>query len=122
MIYTSNFSKAMLMLKASRLNKFKIKQLVGIVRITPKLSTDKIIFETLIAPDKKLLKGYKAREITEEQYTEAYIKKLESIGADTISSLYNNKVLLCYCKSNGFCHRHILRDWLASKGIESIEI
>jgi len=118
MIYTSNFYK----LNSKNSNKFTGKELVGIVRIPPKNIHPRVVFDTLIAPNRKLLRQLQNKEITEEQYRQAYIKQLDRVGLDTILQVYDNKVLLCYCGEHSFCHRHILREWLALHKIKSIEI
>ena len=121
MIYTSNFSKLNHSLDSGA-SIFQGREWVGIVRIPPKDVHPDITFNTVIAPSRKLLKQIKAKEITEEQYHQAYIRQLNQIGVNNIIKLYDNKVLLCYCGEHSFCHRHILREWLANQGIQSLEI
>lgn len=117
MIYTTNFNKV---IKNPTI--YKGKELIGIVRIVPQQVIPRVTYDTALAPPRKLLKAFKSKEITEEQYTEAYVKILDSIGVHNIKNEYNNKVLLCYCRENDFCHRHLLRGWLANHNILAKEI
>ena len=119
MIYTSNFSK---ITSFPYPEKARGRELIGIVRIPPQKSLPRVQYETVIAPRMKILKQIKSKLITEEQYRDEYIKQLEVIGVENILKLYDEKVLLCYCGSKDFCHRHILREWLATKKIKSKEI
>ena len=70
---------------------------------------------TLLGPGDKLLKDYKYKGISEEEYTERYLIKLNN-NKEAIINLFKSLneedvVLLCYEKPPKFCHRHILRKW-----------
>lgn len=94
----------------------KLKNPVSICAIPPKWS-DCPNFK-LLAPSKDILLGAKSGEITQDQYTKrfnAYLKTLdqeevlqqlkELVGSKTIT-------LVCFEKTNDFCHRHLVADWL----------
>jgi len=71
-------------------------------------------------PTVNLLNKYKMGKVTEEEYKEIYLKDVEKNLIDTNiiellsrdEKVYSSVVLLCYEKSENFCHRHILRDYL----------
>ena len=77
------------------------------------------------APSEKLLKQWKNKQITEEQFAEIYLRELQIDKEKTRQQLwqleeqYNNVVLCCYEKKGDFCHRHILAEWL-DMGIEEL--
>ena len=75
-----------------------------------------------LAPSKELLFGYKKGDISKDEYTRIYWTQLEKLNADDIAKKYDNQILYCYEKSTDFCHRHIIRKWLKSKGHESMEL
>jgi hypothetical protein len=58
----------------------------------------------------------------EEQYREAFLKHLEKFGELGLSKLQDGDVLLCFEKSDKFCHRHIVAEWLQKKGFEVTEL
>ena len=72
-----------------------------------------------VAPKPSTLWKYKKGEIDEFQFTEDYKEWLneldkEQIRKDLQEALreHSDIVLLCYEKTGGFCHRHILADWI----------
>jgi len=67
-----------------------------------------------LCPSWKLVMNYKSGQITKEQYTQYYHEEiLDSLDpARTYQELGENAVLLCWEKSNQFCHRHIVAKWL----------
>ena len=84
---------------------------------------------TFISP-KNILPRYKNGEISWEQYTIEYIELLNRL--EEIQSVYEfyskieteeekEVVLLCYEKSDAFCHRHILRNFLNNRHHLNIE-
>ena len=60
----------------------------------------------------------------EERYTQRYFDEILSklTQKDLLDKLnqYDNPILLCYEKS-GFCHRHLIAEWLKFVGIECKE-
>lgn len=82
--------------------------------------------DPVFAPDRKLVMAYKAKEITEAEYTMAYTGAMRE-------SFRNNRerwlevcnmpevAIACYCGADKFCHRHILVNFLI-KVCESLGI
>lgn len=72
-----------------------------------------------LVPDWGIVDGYKKGSITEEKYTERYLKDLErsrekiDVFVEKLKKqiTVKNVVLLCYEK-DGFCHRNIAKDYL----------
>jgi uncharacterized protein YeaO (DUF488 family) len=96
------------------------KNLPDALNITVK-SGDKVF-----APSWDLVRAYKDKEISEEEYTEHYLNMMRlSWRRDharwiEVANL-DSVTLLCYCKSGDFCHRTILADMLI-KVAESLDI
>ena len=73
----------------------------------------------LFSPESSVLWGYKAGKVSDAQYTEKYVGKLEQNRPSIERSLkaleakYPGRdiALLCWCGPGQFCHRHILADW-----------
>jgi uncharacterized protein YeaO (DUF488 family) len=78
--------------------------------------------EPRLAPHKFELLELKSDVITEEQFTKSYLEHLNKYNPQKVYNLLNGKIVLCYCKSGSFCHRHILRKWLVDNGFEAEEI
>jgi len=111
MIYTSYFSKIK--------NLPNYLEPISISRFSPKWYNGKNDLD--LAPSEELLLGYKKGEINKEKYKEIYLKQLNELPKEKITQIkkdYKNKVLCCYEKSEDFCHRHILSEWLKEKEIE----
>lgn len=120
MIYTSYFNKV------KKLdNSYEV---VGITRIPPK-NIKNCYF---VAPSKELLILYKQGFVSQESYTEEYLKQL-SLETENINRLveylkkYNDNkdkhiVMCCYEKSSDFCHRHILSKVLNEHGLNVSEL
>lgn len=85
---------------------------------------------SLLAPSESLLSWWKdlpehARQLEEckKQYTEAYYKEtLSQLNPHWVAQALEEKVLLCYEKSEDFCHRHLVTEWLRSYGYEVKEL
>ena len=73
-------------------------------------------------PGWKLVKGHKSKQISDSQYVTEYVKQLNCIDVHAIAKELDGKILLCWCKSDTFCHRHIVRKWLQHHGYECEEI
>ena len=90
-------------------------KLFSIAQYTPKTKTP---IEPLIelAPSKQLLHAMKDGLISEEQFTQEYVKQLNKLcklpNLLSYCSQYDIVVFLCYEKPSDFCHRHILADYL----------
>lgn len=70
----------------------------------------------ILAPTITLVRAYRNGQIGEEEYTEQYLKLLDSrnlIPEKVVDMLDDGSVLLCYeDPSEGFCHRFILAHWI----------
>lgn len=67
------------------------------------------------APSWDIYSAYKYGNLNEFGYVERYIKeRLNILDKQEVKQQllsYENPILLCYEK-DGFCHRHILADWI----------
>lgn len=73
------------------------------------------------APTREMYNAWKYGSISDEEYAIRYInERLEPLDLSFMKGL-DEVVLLCYEKE-GFCHRHILREWLNTKGFEVNEV
>ena len=87
--------------------------------MTPKFFKG-VTFEDL-APSNILLARYKKGQLSNEEFDYAYINQIKYLPFDSIfnklfelakSEKSKGIVLLCYEKSDSFCHRHVLADYL----------
>ena len=102
---------------------------VSIAYLTPQWYDGEVCFE--LAPSRTLLKRWKQGEITEEEYKEQYTQFLDNDvqwskvwkKLKQISTKYKNSdlVLCCFEKSEDFCHRHVLAEYLTDTGIDVVE-
>jgi len=82
-----------------------------------------------LVPPPKLVRAYKAGEITEVEYVTRYdMERLSLLDpgrvVDDLLELAAPyaPVLLCWCGRREFCHRHVVRAWLRAAGIECEEV
>lgn len=74
-------------------------------------------FKEDLAPTWDMLKAYKETG-DEEKYTEEYMKRLRNMSEECKRALkrmlYDGRdiVLACYCGTESFCHRHLLKNFL----------
>jgi len=76
------------------------------------------------APSKELLMKYKREDIYEKEFKKRFLQELNNIPEGLID-LYrevfirdnSDQFFLCYEEPNDFCHRHIVAEFLRSKGI-----
>lgn len=69
----------------------------------------------LLAPTWKIVHEKQQGIINDEQYTELYFKILEMRKLNVVEVLEDigeNAILLCYEKSDDFCHRRLVADWI----------
>lgn len=69
----------------------------------------------LLAPSWDLINGVKSGSMSEDEYTERYLKLLKKRGASpyrTLSDLGDQAILLCFETPDKFCHRRIVADWI----------
>ena len=74
-----------------------------------------------LAPSADLLKRYKTGEVDDVQYTAEYREQLAKLDAKKVAADLAGKILLCYEK-NGFCHRHLVAEWLKANGVVCEEL
>ena len=78
---------------------------------------------SVLAPSKQLLADYKQNK-DERAYTERFHKQLQSLSVENIvhrlEQLSTGKdcVLLCYEKTENFCHRHLVAQWQRDAGYD----
>lgn len=102
MIHTSNFSKA-----------GKYPNTVSIARGTPhwfKRETYPDLFPTWT-----MINLHKKRLMFDKEYTDLYYNILNNLDAEKVYKELDNKVLLCWCAKDKFCHRRIVAEWLEEK-------
>lgn len=96
----------------------------------------------ILAPPPELLFSYKGKEVSDEEYTTVYTKKIVDMlefGSLNLDKIINNTVpitrdglpvkesntnhiaLCCFEKSTDFCHRHILASILNDYQILNIQ-
>jgi uncharacterized protein YeaO (DUF488 family) len=79
-----------------------------------------------LAPEGWLLKKFK-EDGDKEFYETEFMKQLDSLDFDGVYAKLlafgggYDVVLLCYERPENFCHRHLVRKWLAKHGIKSEE-
>lgn len=75
-----------------------------------------------LAPTWDLISGYKGGNVSEVDYTNIYLKTLQTRGLTPQSILEfvpNDAILLCYESPSDFCHRRVLAEWIRlNTGIE----
>ena len=109
-IYTSYFAK------------YKGSQGISIARSTPNWFIGRELKE--LAPPYDLVQRFKNGNIDERTFQEEYINRvLANVNPFKLArSLKDGDVLLCYEKTESFCHRHILSEWLRQYGVEVEEL
>jgi len=114
MIYTSYFGA---MRKMSPEQK---ERCVSIARFTPK--GIKIKAYPQLAPRKEFLQEYKEYG-DKSHFADQYLEQLEdTVDAYAVEKELDGKILCCFEKPGDFCHRHVLKYWLACYEIESEEL
>lgn len=113
MIYTSYFAAMRKMTPEQQA------KCMSIARFTPKGVN--IPINTMLVPHWDILKKYKEDKDT-DSFTTAYSKQLEALNPHTIADTMNGRILLCYEKSEDFCHRHILVKWFRKNGYKCEEL
>lgn len=84
----------------------------------------------LLYPSASLLawwKGIPKKAAKEDWFTEQYERgyyqeTLNKLNPHIVAAELEGKVLLCYEKSEDFCHRHLVAEWLRSYGYEVKEL
>lgn len=67
-----------------------------------------------LAPSRTLLKAWKAKELSEDEYTERFRQEtLSALDPDQVfQDLGQDAILLCFEPPGEFCHRRIVAQWL----------
>lgn len=82
---------------------------------------EKYAWWKFLAPSWDIFSKWKSGEIDNDGYVERYIpERLERLNKEELKQKLleiENPILLCYEKE-GFCHRHVLADWLRDIGLE----
>lgn len=77
-------------------------------------------------PPQKLLEWWKnvgEKVGNVDAYKNCYkVFVLDNLNVHEVAKELNGKVLLCFEKSDAFCHRHIVAEWFKSNGYECEEI
>lgn len=119
MYFTSYFGN----IKNINMKKYK---LVCITNSKPSFCDSSIEDWSFLGPTKELLKLYKNNKINEKEYTKIYLQYIDDKWTEIKDFLHQheneNIVMLCYEKSTDFCHRHLLRTYLNTKGIDCKEL
>jgi hypothetical protein len=139
MIYTSYYEK----IPDLQLNKNDV--CIAISRKVPEVFEGERIQE--LAPSKELLLSYKCGDIDSNEYTKIFQeqvidkfhhidefleliyrelpKQVKKLGKEKYDFAYTeqiNVILICYEPTGEFCHRHLLADYLKTKGIKCKEL
>ena len=117
MIYTSYFSS----------RKYKPEDGVSIARWAP--FWHGYNFKQL-APSRELLKWWKSLPLEDQEKTEykqyykdLYVQQiLSELNPAKVAEMLDGKTLLCFERSDEFCHRHIVAKWLREAGFECEEL
>ena len=80
------------------------------------------VWEKYLAPSKELLKDWKEHKLTENEYTDRFLKEMQCEASQQAILSFAERgkaetiTLLCFEKEDGsFCHRHILKKLLDEK-------
>lgn len=69
-----------------------------------------------LAPSWAIINAYKYHGMTEEEYVDAYLELIiherHLDAEEVVSDLEDGSILLCYERSDDFCHRHIAAEWV----------
>lgn len=75
----------------------------------------------MLYPAEQLLKDYKSGKVSEEEYRSIYLEYLWKLNVDNCYKVFNECVFVCY-EREGFCHRHLIKEWLNYFGYECEEV
>lgn len=90
---------------------------VSIARITPAWFHGQELKK--LAPSSDLLRRYKAGEVSEDVYKAEYYQQLDQIKwKRLLKGVRENTIWLCYERTDAFCHRHLLAEYLNDSGYD----
>jgi uncharacterized protein YeaO (DUF488 family) len=82
-----------------------------------------------LAPSEELLSWWKSLPLEERASSEArdfyeklYRAQLSKLNPAEIATILDGKTLLCFERSDEFCHRHIVAKWLREASFECEEL
>lgn len=113
-LYTSYFGSTVEVAESRR---------VSIVRVAPSDFVGRVCKP--LYPTLSLVRAFKAKALTSEEYKQDYLELLESRFIDKgvlYASIGEGSVLYGYGRPTLFCHRHFLSDWFEEHGIEVKEL
>jgi len=89
----------------------------GADRLDVTMKTNNSLGKALNPGSWDLVMGYKNGKISEEQYIEKYIKRLNEAHPIVWDELgkYSRVTLVCFCRPGDFCHRVLLAKYLEEK-------
>lgn len=76
---------------------------------------------SMLYPAEQLLKDYKSGKVSKEEYRSIYLEYLWKLNVDNCYKVFNECVFVCY-EREGFCHRHLIKEWLNYFGYECEEV
>lgn len=81
-----------------------------------------ISMETIheLVPPWDLVVAYKRKDINEDEYSAIYTEQLEELGIDAILGLVPDNTVVCCWEKTGFCHRHVLAEYLGDRLMREI--
>ena len=83
-----------------------------------KMSVGKI---TELIPPWDLVDYYKKGIIDENVYIKVYMKQLEDLGVSKILELIPDNSVICCWEKSGFCHRHLIAEFLGEEYIIELD-
>ena len=102
-VYTSYFSRAGKIVPNRRL--------ISIARTSPEGWGGSYLRE--LNPSQTLLSAYKRGEISAVEYEKTFrFEVLDRLDRVDIYNKIKGKVLCCWEKSDSFCHRHLVLEWI----------
>ncbi|MFA7143607.1 MAG: hypothetical protein WC175_06540 [Candidatus Dojkabacteria bacterium] len=76
---------------------------------------------TELIPPWDLVNDYKKGIINDNDYKEVYMKRLENLGVTKILELIPDNSIICCWEKKGFCHRHLIAEFLGEEYMIELE-
>ena len=112
MIWTTYFAQAKKIEDKSKL--------ISIARFTPKGANMNAYLA--LAPTPEILRNYKDTGDEEAFVADFCEQVLSKISPAKVAKDLEGKIICCYEKTDAFCHRHIVAQWLEHHGIKCKEM
>ena len=104
----------------ARINKLGNRNFISVARTQPKGFNLPTALE--LVPSEHLLRDFKNGLLSETEYIKIYFKEvLSKLNPGDVYEKYKDCVLICWEKSDKFCHRHIISKWLEQELSVSVE-